>query len=103
MISLNIETWAEVSASFATIMMADLLDDHACQIRMLILQKFVEIGSVSILGCHFLLTYTALWTVRQSWLALLVRFESKMLPNRSDVFFCVATSLIPVWFHRRWH
>ena len=87
--------WAEVSAFFVTplIMMADLLDDHACpcfylqvQIRMPIFQMAVEIGSVPILGFHFLLTHAALWTVRRSWLALLIRFESKMLPNRSDGF-----------------
>ena len=69
---LNIENWAEVPASFATplIVMADLLDDHACrclasfylqvQIRMTIPQMAVEIGSVSILGCHFLLTRSTL-------------------------------------------
>ena len=61
--------WAKVSPSFATalIVVADVLDDHACpclasfylqvRIRMPILQMAVEIGSVSILGCHFLLTY----------------------------------------------
>ena len=111
-ILLNVENWAEVSAFFVTplIMMADLLDDHACpcfylqvQIRMPIFQMAVEIGSVSILGFHFLLTYAALWTVRRSWLALLIRFESKMLPNRSDGFHLAAIVRFRVWLHRCWH
>ena len=103
MILLNIENWAEVSASFATplIMMADLLDDHACLCLASLLQVQIRMTILQIRSCRD-------WKCFHPWLPLLVDihgwsgncglpflFASNPKCFQTGVMvFCLATSLI---------